>query len=64
MGLIFAPNVSHAEGFWNMSTVTSHYSELTEELIHLTLGWLSVFLCVVSLGLLVGALFVSVLYYS
>ncbi|XP_073963510.1 uncharacterized protein isoform X1 [Choristoneura fumiferana] len=58
-GLLFAPNVIHTKGFWDMDTILSNYSATTESAVQLVLGAVSIFLCCISVMLLVGALFVS-----
>ncbi|XP_073963077.1 uncharacterized protein [Choristoneura fumiferana] len=56
-GLLFAPNVIHTKGFWDMDTILSNYSATTESAVQLVLGAVSIFLCCISVMLLVGALF-------
>lgn len=58
-GLLFAPNVSHAKGFWSMDPVLSYHSAATEAAIQLILGIVSIILCIASVLLLVGSICVS-----
>ncbi|CAG9569541.1 unnamed protein product [Danaus chrysippus] len=55
-GLLFAPNVSHAKGFWSMDPVLSYHSAATEAAIQLILGIVSILLCIASVLLLVGSI--------
>uniref|UniRef100_A0A2A4JJM9 MARVEL domain-containing protein n=1 Tax=Heliothis virescens TaxID=7102 RepID=A0A2A4JJM9_HELVI len=55
IGVIFAPNVSHTHGFWDLNPVLSNYSVMTEMSAQMTLGVASIMLCVVSVLLLIGA---------
>ncbi|XP_050357764.1 uncharacterized protein LOC126778305 [Nymphalis io] len=55
-GLIFAPNVSHTKGLWNIDPVLSYHSAATEHTVQIILGVVSIMLCVVSVMLLVGAI--------
>ncbi|XP_046972850.1 uncharacterized protein LOC124539598 [Vanessa cardui] len=55
-GLIFAPNVSHTKGFWNIDPVLSYHSAATEHTIQIILGVVSIMLCLVSVMLLIGAI--------
>ncbi|XP_061380102.1 uncharacterized protein LOC116774846 [Danaus plexippus] len=55
-GLLFAPNVSHAKGFWSMDPVLSYHSAATEAAIQLILGIVSIILCIASVLLLVGSI--------
>ncbi|CAK1541204.1 unnamed protein product [Leptosia nina] len=54
-GLLFAPNVTHTRGFWDMDPVLSYYSSATENAIQIVLGAVSIMLCFVSTLLLIGA---------
>ncbi|KAL0860809.1 hypothetical protein ABMA27_009353 [Loxostege sticticalis] len=56
VGLIFAPNVNHTPGFWDMGGVLSNYSTATEDAIQMIMGIISIELCLVSVSLLTGAL--------
>ncbi|XP_075986356.1 uncharacterized protein LOC142983405 [Anticarsia gemmatalis] len=55
IGILFAPNVSHSHGFWDLNPVLSNYSSMTEMTAQMTLGIASIMLCVVSVLLLIGA---------
>ncbi|XP_038219659.1 inositol phosphorylceramide glucuronosyltransferase 1-like [Zerene cesonia] len=55
-GLLFAPNVNHTRGFWDMDPVLSYYSAATENALQVVLGAVSVLLCFVSVLLAIGAL--------
>ncbi|CAF4911957.1 unnamed protein product [Pieris macdunnoughi] len=54
-GLLFAPNVTHTRGFWDMDPVLSYHSSATENTIQIVLGAVSIMLCFVSALLLIGA---------
>ncbi|XP_028167645.1 uncharacterized protein LOC135083836 [Ostrinia nubilalis] len=56
VGVIFAPNVNHTPGFWDMGGVLSNYSSATEGAIQMIMGMVSIMLCAVSVLLLTGAL--------
>ncbi|KAI8423312.1 hypothetical protein MSG28_014332 [Choristoneura fumiferana] len=36
-GLLFAPNVIHTKGFWDMDTILSNYSATTESAVQLNI---------------------------
>ncbi|XP_023954584.2 uncharacterized protein LOC112058125 [Bicyclus anynana] len=55
-GLLFAPNVAAAKGFWNLDPLLSYYSAATEVSIQITIGVVSIMLCVASVFLLIGAI--------
>ncbi|CAB3223025.1 unnamed protein product [Arctia plantaginis] len=55
IGILFAPNVSHSPGYWDMNPVLSNYSTVTEMTVQMVLGLASIMLCSVSILLLIGA---------
>ncbi|XP_026729020.1 uncharacterized protein LOC113494767 [Trichoplusia ni] len=55
VGVLFAPNVSHSHGYWDMNPVLSNYGSLTETTAQTTLGIASIMLCTVSVLLMIGA---------
>ncbi|XP_022827655.1 uncharacterized protein LOC111357269 [Spodoptera litura] len=55
IGLLFAPNVSHSPGYWDMNPVLSNYSSVTEATAQIIIGAASIMLCLVSVLLMVGA---------
>ncbi|KAF9409861.1 hypothetical protein HW555_010894 [Spodoptera exigua] len=55
IGILFAPNVSHSPGYWDMNAVLSNYSSMAELTAQMTIGVASIMLCSVSVLLLIGA---------
>ncbi|XP_060806860.1 uncharacterized protein LOC106130971 [Amyelois transitella] len=55
VGFIFAPNISTTKGFWSMDPVLSSHGAVAEIVIQVTLGVMSIMLCVVSLMLVIGS---------
>ncbi|XP_049880468.1 uncharacterized protein LOC126376958 [Pectinophora gossypiella] len=55
-GLMLAPNVSHTHGFWDLHGFVTSSATPVETAAQVILGFASIFLCVVSIFLLVGSL--------
>ncbi|XP_053619574.1 uncharacterized protein LOC128680443 [Plodia interpunctella] len=55
VGLIFAPNVNNTKGFWDLEQFLSYYSSVTEMVLQVILGAISIMLCIVSMMLIIGS---------
>ncbi|RVE52781.1 hypothetical protein evm_002654 [Chilo suppressalis] len=56
VGALFAPNINHSEGFWDMGGVLTNYKTATEATIQMIMGIVHIGLCSISVLLLIGAL--------